>query len=48
MGDEGIDSKLCIIRNDLYWKDSSIVDRDVEMVQIDMRITNEVHRVADF
>ncbi|CAF1351055.1 unnamed protein product [Adineta ricciae] len=32
--DAGIDSKICIITNDLYWKDSKIVDGDGYEVEL--------------
>ncbi|CAF2589786.1 unnamed protein product [Rotaria sp. Silwood2] len=34
MTEAGIDSKLCLLSNDLYWKDSIIVDKDGEIVKI--------------
>jgi glutathionylspermidine synthase len=33
-----IDSKLCILYNDLYWKDSKIVDSDGYEVQLVWKI----------
>ncbi|CAF4550952.1 unnamed protein product, partial [Rotaria magnacalcarata] len=34
MTEAGINSKLCLLSNDLYWKDSMIVDTDGEIVKI--------------
>jgi glutathionylspermidine synthase len=40
MTEVGIDSKLCILPNDLYWKDSDIVDKDGEIVKIVWKLWN--------
>jgi glutathionylspermidine synthase len=40
MTEAGIDSKLCVLPNDLYWKDSDIVDKDGQIVKIVWKLWN--------
>jgi glutathionylspermidine synthase len=40
MTEADIDSKLCILPNDLYWKDSNIVDKDDQIVKIVWKLWN--------
>jgi glutathionylspermidine synthase len=40
MTEAGIDSKLCVLPDDLYWKDSDIVDKDDQIVRIVWKIWN--------
>ncbi|CAF3042862.1 unnamed protein product [Rotaria sp. Silwood2] len=40
MSEAGINSKLCLWSNDLYWKDSMIVDKDGEIVKTVWKLWN--------
>ncbi|CAF1451902.1 unnamed protein product [Rotaria sordida] len=40
MTEAGINSKLCLLSNDLYWKDSIIVDKDGEIIKIVWKLWN--------